>query len=206
MTAPAGAAPVRAILGQRGFGKSTLARALVADRTRLLVFDPMHEHDALPLGWRDFELYTEALDRGGYARGFRIGLIDTIEHEEDFCAWAWEIAGRCGGLTVLADEADMLAVPGQETEIFRRLVAQGRHYAIEFLACSRRPAELSRYLTGQADELYIFRCQEPRDLAYIRSFCGREAAEQIQELQPFHYLAWGNNAWTLHSCPAPAAR
>lgn len=177
---------VRVVLGMRGTGKSTLARQLVAPERRLLIFDPMAEHDALRLDYDDFLAY---LDDHADADRFRVALTD-LDAGEEFCALAWVLAGRRAELTVFLEEADLIASPGQEPPIFRRLIAQGRHRGIAVVACSRRPAEVSRFLTANAHELYLFRTGEPRDVAYVRAFCGVEVSDAVQGLERFQHVRW----------------
>lgn len=194
-------APIRCVLGMRGFGKSTVARRLVADRRRLLVYDSRREHQAiaLPLDYSDFENYVDAAAADDFARPFRVALIEE-SYEEDFCALAWVVGVRLrgAGVTVLIDEADLVAQPGRETRIFKRLAAQGRHEAIELIACARRPVELSRFVTAFADEFYLCRTQEPDDLRFLRSIVGADAAAAVAELPKFQCVRWTLDGWAVH--------
>jgi hypothetical protein len=180
--------PVRCIFGMAGHGKTTLARQLVAGERRLLAWDPDGEHDVLRLQWDDFCAF---MDREPAT--FRVGLQDDDDLAEHFCAVAWELgAERASGtrLVVLMEEADEVAIPGQEPPIVKRLIRRGRHHGIEVVACSRRPAEVSRRLTSQARELYLFSTQEPKDLTYLRTFVGPEPTEAVAQLGRFEYVHW----------------
>lgn len=186
---------IRCNFGMRGYGKSTLARALVRPRPRLLVHDPMKEHEALQLEIQPFEDYLDAntLER------FRVAMI-TPGEEAYFCAIAWEIGERIGRenelcLAVLLEEADLIAPPGREPWILKRLAAQGRHWGIELIPCSRRPSEVSRHLTANADELNIFRTQEPRDLAYYRQFIDGDAVDAVALLDKYEFIHWTLEGW-----------
>jgi len=53
---------------------------------------------------------------------------------------------------------------------------RGRHFGVAVVACTRRPAELSRNVTAFASDMYVFRTQEPRDLVYLTGYLGRDAA------------------------------
>ncbi len=197
-------APIRCVLGVRGHGKSTAARQLVRDRRRLLVYDTRREHEALPLSFSDFERYLDAAAAGNFRRPFRVAMIE-IGFEEDFCALAWAASQRLtalrGGeaqgteLTVLLDEADQVAQPGRETKIFKLLASQGRHDGIELVACARRPVELSRLLTANADDMILCRTQEPDDVRYLRSIIGDEAADAVSELPRFECVRWSQERW-----------
>lgn len=197
--------PVRFVCGIRGHGKSTMARQLVVAAPRLLAYDPFGEHDALALAYNDlvdFLDYAESLDR------FRVGLAEA-GHEEDFCALALVIGRRLQQeqpprpLLVLLEEADLIARPGQESPVFQDLVARGRHEGIELVCVSRRPAEVSRLITSQAEFFYCFRTQEPRDVTYLRGYIGEAAAAAVQQLPPFRYVAWTGGQWQEQALGAP---
>ncbi len=181
---------IRCDFGMRGYGKTSLARYMVRARPRLLVHDPMKEHEAQPFEIQDFEDYLDAssLER------FRVALI-TPGEEAYFCAVAWEIGERIGRenelcLSVLLEEADLIAPPGRAPWILKNLPNKCRHIGIEIVAVSRRPAEVSHYLTGNADELNIFHSHEPRDLQYFRQFISREAVDELGHLQKFEFIHW----------------
>jgi hypothetical protein len=197
--------PVRFLCGIRGYGKSTMARALVAPAPRLLAFDPFSEHDALALDFGDLEDFLDTTPDLG---AFRVSLREA-GHEEGFCGLALATARLLqkehppGGLTVLLEEADLVARPGQEPPVFQDLVARGRHDGIELVCVSRRPAEVSRLITSQAEFFYVFRTQEPRDVTYLRGYIGEAAALAAQHLDKFHYVAWSGGKWTEMHGEAP---
>ncbi len=182
----------------RGHGKSTMARALTKTAPRLLAFDPNEEHDCALLPYEEFREQLDGLDLS--RQHFRLGIAEEAQAEE-FCAFAWLIGRRLRELPVpttlmvLLDEADSFAIPGQEGPCFKRMVRRGRHAGIEIVACSQRPALVSRSLTSQADEVYVFRMQEPKDLAYLRTFMGPDAMIAVYQLEPFEYVRWSAGEW-----------
>ncbi len=182
-------ASIRCVFGIRGHGKTTLARALAAPAQRMLAYDPFGEHDALGLEWPD---WLEYLDAHADRERLRLALVGG-GHEEEFCAAAWVVAGRGRELLVVCEEANLLAPAGRESESFRRLVALGRHRGISIIATSRRPAEVSRLLTSQADELYVCRMQEPADLRYLASLGLEASAAELPALPRFAFLHWSAN-------------
>ncbi len=197
--------PVRFLCGIRGYGKSTMARHLVTGAPRLLAYDPFGEHDALAL---DFADLVDFLDYAPSLAGFRVSLREA-GHEADFCGLALAVARELqreqppGGLTVLLEEADLIARPGQEPPVFQDLIARGRHDGIELVAVSRRPAEVSRLITSQAEFFYVFRTQEPRDVTYLRGYIGEAAAGAVQQLPKFRYVAWSGGTWAECDSPGP---
>lgn len=198
-------APVRCVFGMRGFGKTTLARELVAAEPRVLAYDPLDEHGCLALEWEAFKAYVEAnLPRPR----FRLALVDDAEWSEDFCAIARVLAERQPGYTLLLEEADLVAEPGHEPPVFKWLMRRGRHFGVAVVACTRRPAELSRNVTAFASDMYVFRTQEPRDLVYLTGYLGRDAAAVVEELPlpvitsstlTVQYVHWTLRGWRVET-------
>lgn len=206
MIGRAASAPVRVVLGMRGFGKTTLVRELVAAEPRMLAYDPLDEHGCLALEWEAFRRYVDA---NLPSPRFRLALVDDADWSEDFCAIARVLAERQPGYLLLLEEADLVAAPGQEPPAFKWLMRRGRHFGVAVVACTRRPAELSRNVTAFATEMYVFRTQEPRDLAYLIGYIGRDAAAQVEELPApvitrdaltVTYVHWTLTGWRVRSC------
>jgi hypothetical protein len=195
---------IRCLFGIRGQGKTWLCRELAGEDpashtirpdapSRVLIYDPFIEHAAVYCTWPDVVEYVEsALPRGGW----RCALVEPLTHGEAFCVLAWVVAQRLaqgpagsGGLLVVIEEVDQVAPPGREPLAFRRLVAQGRHVGIDMITTSRRPAEVSRLLTSQAEEIRCGRTHEPKDVTYLRAIMG-ELAEQVPRLGPHQFITW----------------
>jgi hypothetical protein len=189
-------APIRVCLGIRGYGKTTAARALSRDAPRLLAFDPFGEHDALRMTMIEAAHYLAQLDRDRQLNAFRVGVYPYDGDEPRALAvLAWEVALRCGGLTLVLEEADQIApVTGMSPDV-ARTISQGRHLNIEIIGTTRRPAEVTRLLTANADEYFVFRIQEPTDLTYLRSVLGPEAVLVVNRLEKFECVFWTPSGW-----------
>jgi hypothetical protein len=193
---------IRCIFGIRGQGKTWACRSLAGEDPatqtvrddappRVLIYDPYVEHAAVHCVWQDI---IEHLDLA-LARGrFRVALTEPLTHGEAFCVLAFA-AGRQsfqtwgGSLLVVIEEIDVVAPPGREPTAFKRLVAQGRHHGIDLITTSRRPAEVSRLLTSQAEEIICYRTHEPNDIRYLRQVMG-DQAERISNLPPHTPVIW----------------
>jgi hypothetical protein len=201
---------ITCVFGIRGMGKTRLARRLIADQPRVLAFDPYGEHVALRFD--DAQPLVRYLDDVAPRKRFRCAVTawrssDPTEDADYFCAVCWATARVAGDVLAVFEEVDIIAPPGREPRQFRRLVAQGRHAGgqghtgVSILSTSRRPAEVSRLLTSQAEEIYSFRIQEPADLAYFRSVIGREPTDAIPDLAPGEYVAWSASHWSVCRLP-----
>ena len=105
--------------------------------------------------------------------------------------------GRPGPVTntlVTIDEADMVSTPGKDHPALRRMVHYGRHQGLDLIVTARRARNLSTDIRSEADALVVFRCEEPRDVAYARERCGAELAEAVRVLPDRQYLVHSQDA------------
>lgn len=154
---------VHAILGLRGYGKSRLFRALCADETRLIVVDTLGEHSQIgtPVSVGTMQ---EALSQapGAYRLVFR-----PLEYYE--VEWTERVAAARPGCTLAVDEIDCWYSDSRMPlgVGLRALVMYGRHYEQGAIAVARRPFNMARDFTSQAD-LWCFPMREPRDRQYVK--------------------------------------
>jgi len=85
------------------------------------------------------------------------------------------------------EEAGMWVGPTQPDPEVTWFVNYGRHNALSSIWVARRPTEIHRNVTANADVILSFQQHEPRDLAYIREIGGNEAAERIEALGPHEF-------------------
>lgn len=170
------------IFGRKGSGKTTLARRLLAHHSRTLIVDPLREYGevavqvASPPDLAEY-VVSQARWRVAYHN-------EEMNREfEGLC----RVAMALGNCLFLIEEADWFCDPTSIPEELERLVKYGRHHDIITLVISRRPSEVHRLLTSQAYAIYCFTTQEPRDLEYLGRLVGREFADGLGDLPPYHY-------------------
>lgn len=177
---------ITVILGQKGKGKSTLARALVRGQKRLFVTDGRSEYTdgiifetyrALVLY---FDLYSPEEIRA-------ICRFDDPEEMEQLFSFIFRYRNCC----LLAEEADDYAPPDKSASpAFLRLIKKGRHEGIDIVAVTRRHAEINILLRSQADSFISFHQSDPSDLAYCKDL-GFDP-EALRALPMFQYLTVNN--------------
>lgn len=95
-------------------------------------------------------------------------------HEEDDnfeqTETALKLAKKLKNLTLVIDEVDKISREGRVSKTLWQIINFYRHDALSLLCCARRPARVSRDLTGNADEIICFKTQEPNDLKYLAEF------------------------------------
>lgn len=218
MNAPAGILLSDCVLiaGQRGKGKSTLAR-YIADRlqpVRTIHFDPKGEMQFPGVApARSPEALAEAL-RGPVVHYIPSGF------ERPELERACELVWRCPGPWVWdVDELAEVSNPGYAPAGLRRAATQGRVPRKMLLGNTQRLAEVHPCFRSQAEHVFIFTPAPPElDLKMIGGSIGREAGELRAELEQLHaehgdysHLWFVRSSNELRPCaplpaPAPARR
>ena len=174
---------VECVYGATGSGKSTCAKALLKDRPKVVVFDPMGEYGGRK-GWisaRTIEDAERAMARQ-WARGpVRVAYVCPSGREDEAAALAdlcWRAQGRFPAdprpLTLVLEEANR-AYPNKRlppsAAALDVVTLQGRHRGISLLVISQRPALISTDLRGQATRLNVFQLPGPHDRRAVDEVC-----------------------------------
>lgn len=163
------------IAGPKGSGKTTLLHALV---------------DANRLGWsgqpRRFVVWDSMKE---WIPSDNVIVLSATEYTgEEACEMALQLA-PC---TFVCDEIDRVApnTPGGMVQgsAICDVVQYGRHYGVALLAAARRSVRVHVDIRSQADTFFIFRHHEPRDLLWIREFCGQAISEQVARLPDHRFI------------------
>lgn len=167
---------ITAVIGRKGSGKSTITREMIAERDRVVVVDTLAEYGS-DCGCEVVDGYDACLDAladSERRRKFKLALrcLD-VDENLDLIGVCYEIPNHL----VVIEEASMFASPSSLPPEIAQLIRYGRHRSIDQIYIARRPAELHRDVTANADLLITFQTQEPRDLLYLRGFYGDEALE-----------------------------
>jgi len=179
------------IFGQRGSGKSYLAKKLVEGENRLILYDTLGEYDngVALFNVADFRSFFLEHYRGD----FRC-IYNPLQPEKEFDAIC-EYAFDAGDLTFLVEELDVFCSANAVSPAFANIIQRGRHSDISFIGVSQRPFGINRIITAQAKIIYSFKQREPRDIDYLCSFMGDEA-NIVSELNQYEFMRWENGKIT----------
>lgn len=177
---------IELIFGKRGSGKSYLAKKLLQQHSRYIVFDTIGEYTEGVIVQDLNEL--KALWGKVYRRPFKI-IYQPLDPESEFVIVA-ELVWRCGNLTMLIEEVDRYARPLAMDLPFKEIIQRGRHKNIAIIGITQRPHGVDRLLTSQAKKMCIFNTSEPRDVEYFRDVVGDHVVSKIAELKQFEYVEW----------------
>lgn len=116
-------------------------------------------------------------------------IVRELEPEDfdDFCKWVRTV----GSLTLAIDEIDLWTKPNYTPPELERLVRYGRHHAVDLLVVARRPVDVPRLVTSQADVLFTYRQTEPADLKWLVDLTGQpRIRELVPALPDFAVAVW----------------
>lgn len=142
--------------------------------------DNLCEYDGVIV--KDFSSFKSFLEIIGN-KDFR--LVLRLESDDDLNK-ILDFIFSVGNLSFVAEEVDFISSAWGDNPNFSKILKYGRHKNINLICISRRPAEISKLLTSQSDEIISFRQNEERDLDYLskRGF----DKEKLKSLKDFEYL------------------
>lgn len=192
------------VIGRKGSGKSTLLSEVIAERPRVVVIDSMAEYGepdkpvpGLEICWD--EECVERIAAASHRRAFRISARTlSVDEGLELIDLSYALAADVERLLLVIEETSLYVSTTRLPDEIAQLVRYGRHRELDLIFVARRPSELHRDLTANADLLVTFQTQEPRDLDYLRSFYGDEALT-LPALPPYQIRVFGD----LSKAPLP---
>ncbi len=191
------------IYGTTGYGKSTLADYLVKGRAKIIRLDPQAKpgtaipttpegiNKARDIALAKFNtgfdiLLTPAGDGGVVGLNRLVPLLQRIQagylHERD-----------PRPLVLLLDEASKI-IPSerQKTDLrgAQEVHERGRHWGIELIAVTQRPARLDADIKANMEAVYTFRMGVDDDRAVVTKLIGRQHASLLANLPKFNFIKW----------------
>lgn len=193
-------AKIIGIWGGRGSGKSTRAKFLAKHYQRLIVIDPAGDYwgkdyircknlndvlKAIKLNWaRDFKIYFDISHADDYESEL-LALSRAL-----FIVQKPYFAGRDRRKMCLICDEMSLTAPNQKkakgSRDFLKLVNLGRHYGLEIIGISQRPAQVDTDFRSNCAENYFFRLADHNDISAVKSTLG-SLAESCTRLEPHNF-------------------
>lgn len=153
---------------------------------RVLVIDTLGEHGK----GRQVIKTPGALVKAVMQRTFDIAV--QFEDALDGFSWACRAAYAAEDLILVCEEVDYYIKANYAPPPFSLLVRYGRHKGVEMVCVSRRPPDMWRNLTANANNIIAFRTVEPRDVRYLAEFIGEKTAARLRELKTLEYIRWSD--------------
>ena len=179
------------VSGMRGSGKTYWTRRFALDQGRVMIFDPMSEYgSATQHHISELGAFLDYMETASSSSLLDVAF-DPLDHATAiryFCRCALVVRN----VTVIIDELDIFCRPNLVPLELEKLIKYGRHCGVSIVGVSRRPSEVARLFTSQANRFVVFRQIEPRDIVHWRSILG-DLAHEIPTLPDYHYIDWDFN-------------
>lgn len=203
------------LIGPTGSGKSYTAGTMMAKCERCAVYQLKRIHEEMAFAMvaddivdGDVALFARSLKMPAFRIVYLCAPPETegkriVAKDLDTFIQACYIRER---MTMIIDEAHFFCDPWHIPVFFRQAVVMGRSRYLDTIYCAQKFSTISKELTANTHELYIWRIGEPGDLNSIAERCGEDAAEAVANLRPSQdfrrsggefipgqFLHWTNN-------------
>ena len=196
---------ITCIFGRQGSGKSTITKAMLKDqsRKRVIVFDTQREYEGR--GWKRVHSLADLIRaiKPIWKRGFKISYVppaaDLPKELSDLCNLIemlqapYEQGKDKQELTLVIEETNqsfpVTALPAGVNGM-KRAVLQGRHWGVELIAISQRPALVSMDLRSNANFTYAFALASPDDVRGVMSMImgkSKVLEDRLKGLQSYEF-------------------
>ena len=202
------------LIGPTGSGKSYMAAQMMSKTERCAVYQlkRLHEEPAFVM------VCDDVID--GNPREFALKLIQPLFHYVYLCApptaeknklvvvdldWFIQACYTRERMTMVIDEAHFFCDAHHIPLFFRQAVVMGRSRYLDIIYCAQKFSTISKELTANSHEYFLWRIAEPGDLASIGERCGVDVAEAVSNLRapddgrrmgkefiPGQYIHWSN--------------
>ncbi len=212
-------ASIDCIFGMRGSGKSTKAMELFRKSNMPgIVVDPTRSWGK-DLGVEVSGSLKAVVSkmRNNWKKKFRIVYTPPAGHEAAalhhisgilFRAQSGYFSGKHQRQVMLVAEEANLSYPSTTLPAnlngFTAAINQGRHYGVNVIAITQRPALIHPNLRGNASDTYVFRLADDRSRSAVMEICGTRHRQTLQSLKKFHFMRIADGEVTLGKTRRPS--
>lgn len=180
------------IFGQRGSGKSVMAKYLLQNYPRFFVYDPLNEYGHLGKVVTDLDQIDLENDKRIIFNPIKKN--DDLEMHDIISGFVWEYMPN----TLFATDEMQMYQSTKLTPNFKKVITQGRHKGIGVLAISQRFANLNQTILTQSHHVFIYSLFG-RDIESAKSYFGKKIEESINSLPEYAFIYWNTKSrnWTV---------
>jgi hypothetical protein len=180
------------LIGQTGSGKTTLARALLAPRLHVAVYDAKGL-----LAWPGYERFTD-IRHAIESKAQRIIYAPNASELRDPDLWEaffrWVFLRK--NTTLYVDEVYSVTERDNVPDSLHACITRGRELGISTFCSTQRPKLIPQIVLSESEHYYIFRLLLPQDRMKIRQVIGLDD-EKLSTLGKYEFYYANNEGETL---------
>ena len=171
------------ILGIKGTGKTYFVKTSLIHELQkpIFILDPLFEYPGELLNFKEF---ISLCKNKNFKKNIYNLMFENDYEELKF----FELIFYVGNCSIIIEEADIYQSPQWIEPEISNLIKRGRHKNISLVFITRRPRELNRIVSSQADIIYTFQQREPGDLEWLKKWAGNVDIQKIQNLKVGEYI------------------
>lgn len=178
------------VMGQRGCGKSYLAKNLQSLWPRRVIIDSLNEYRE---GFivHNFLDFADTLKHLHESKSENFVLVYQFDFESNISEAEFnEIIRLCyyfGNIQIVIEEVQLYSSAHKMPKNLKNALLTGRHQNISLLFTSQRPGEVNKTIISQCAHIFVGTTVEGNDLRYISSFLNQDA-EKLSSLKARQFL------------------
>lgn len=181
------------VMGQRGCGKSYLAKRLQTLWPKRVIIDSLSEYieeknkknndfgNAIIVN--NFDSFCEKMVELKNINAESFVLIYNFDPESDLNSEIFDnILRTCfyyENIQVVIEEVQLYSSPHQMTKWLKNCLLIGRHRKLSLLFTTQRPGELNKTILSQCSHIFCGKITEGNDLKYISNFLNQNSEKLI---------------------------
>lgn len=167
------------VMGQRGCGKSYLARRVQKIWPRKIIIDSLSEYsESDGILVYDFDEYSRVLkEKRNTSEPFT--LIFQFDPDSTISGVEFEhllrVAYYFGNVQIVIEEVQLYSSPHHLPHYLKQCLLTGRHQGLSLMFTSQRPGEINKTIISQCHHIFVGKIIEGNDLKYVAYFLGDNA-------------------------------
>jgi len=174
---------VISIFGQRGSGKTIMAKYLLSKYPKYFIYDSLGEYSKF--GRVVFDLDDIDREQDEKIVFNPIYTDNNQETHDKVSQYIWDYLPH---YLFVTDEMHIYQNKNLSKN-FMKMITQGRHHGNALMSITQRFANVNQTITTQSNKLFVFNLFG-RDIETARGYFGKEISEKIKKLKKYSYLYW----------------
>lgn len=179
------------VMGQRGCGKSFLAKNWQSLWPRRVIIDSLNEYKSGELIVHNFDDFADTLSHYEQIKKDKFEIIYQFDFETRNKELIFEeILKLCyyfGNILIVVEEIQIYATAHNLPWRLENALMTGRHQNIALLFTSQRPGLVNKSIISQCSHQFVGRISEGNDLKYLKNIFGDEI-EKLPKLPDRQFL------------------